>query len=79
MMRQEATEFLKEKMGEKTLKITTREIFWEITAVLSLEENEQRQLKEILMQLDQHFVIDDLEEKEWLRKSFNLEMWKHNT
>lgn len=51
------------------LKITTSQIFDEIAAVLSLSEGGERQLKEILMQLDQHIVIDDFKEEEWERRS----------
>ena len=68
MIRQSAEEFLREKMGEKVLKITTTQIFWEIMAVFNLPENAERPLKELLMQLDQHMVIDDFEESEWERR-----------
>lgn len=49
--------------------ITTSQVFDEITAALNLSEGGERQLKEILMQLDQHTVIDDFEEEEWERRS----------
>lgn len=50
------------------LKITTSQIFDEIAVALNLCEGGEKQLKEILMQLDQHIVIDNFEEKEWERR-----------
>lgn len=51
------------------LKITTSQIFDEIAVALNLSEGGERQLKEILMQLDQHIVIDDFKENELERRS----------
>lgn len=65
MIRQNAAEFLKERIGEKMLTITTTEIFEEIAAIFDVDEGAERQLKGILMQLGEHIVIDDFKEEEW--------------
>lgn len=61
----------KEKIYENadsTLKVTTTEIFQEIVTRLNLNEGGERELKEVLMQLDQHIVTDDFREEEWERR-----------
>lgn len=53
---------------KKMLKVTTSEIFLEIESRFNLTECSGREMKEVLMQLDQHMVIDDFKESEWERR-----------